>query len=105
MHRTGTPAWTDEREPTMAEQDPRQRRSEGTVEVAGRIVSVKLIVAALLLAGITFFVVQNTEQVAVTWLFFAFETPLWALTLVLFGAGIVMGWALHLRRTRRRTRG
>jgi uncharacterized integral membrane protein len=80
------------------------RRNSGSVEPGGSTVSIKLIVAAVLLVGVTFFVFQNTQTVPVRWLVFEFSMPLWGLTLVLFGAGMLMGWALHVRRLRRRTR-
>ena len=76
----------------------------GSVEVGGSTVSIKLIVGVLILIGVTFFVFQNTQTVPLRWLVFEFSLPLWGLTLILFGAGMLMGWALHLRRTRRRTR-
>lgn len=78
--------------------------TDGSVEIGGSTVSIKLIVGVLILAGVTFFVVQNTQDVALSWLFFEFTMPLWGLTLILFGVGILMGWALHVRRLRRRGR-
>jgi uncharacterized integral membrane protein len=87
-----------------------ERRTDGgrgtsaAVEPGGSTVSIKLVVAAVLLVGLTFFVFQNTQAVPVRWLVFEFTMPLWGLTLVLFSAGMLMGWALHVRRLRRRTR-
>jgi uncharacterized integral membrane protein len=81
------------------------RFTDGSVEVSGTTISIKLIIGVLILIGVAFFVFQNTEPVALNWLVLEFTMPLWGLTLVLFGLGIVMGWALHLRRQRRRTRG
>jgi uncharacterized integral membrane protein len=78
--------------------------TDGSVEIGGATVSIKLIVGALILIGMTFFVFQNTQAVPLSWLFFEFTMPLWGLTLVLFGAGVLMGWALHVRRLRRRAR-
>lgn len=80
------------------------RTSYGAVEPRGTTVSIKLVVAVLILVGVTFFVFQNTQTVPLRWLFFEFSMPLWGLTLILFGAGMLMGWALHVRRLRRRTR-
>lgn len=80
------------------------RGTSGSAEPGGSTVSIKLIVAALLLVGVTFFVFQNTQTVPVRWLVFEFSMPLWGLTLVLFGAGMLMDWALHVRRLRRRAR-
>lgn len=76
--------------------------TDGSVTMGDRTVSIKLILGVLILVGVTFFVFQNTEDVALDWLFFSFVMPLWGLTLILFGAGILMGWALHVRRTKRR---
>lgn len=76
----------------------------GSVEIGGTRVSIKLIVGVLILIGVTFFVFQNTQTVPLRWLFLEFSMPLWGLTLVLFGTGMLMGWALHLRRLRRQTR-
>ena len=78
--------------------------TDGSVEIGGSTVSIKLIVGVLILVGVTFFVAQNTQDVALSWLFFEFTMPLWGLTLILFGVGILMGWALHVRRVRRRGR-
>lgn len=77
---------------------------DGSVDLGGSTVSIKLIVGLLILIGVTFFVFQNTQVVPLSWLFFEFSMPLWGLTLVIFGAGIVMGWALHVRRARRQAR-
>jgi len=76
--------------------------TDGSVTLGDRTVSIKLIIGVLILVGVTFFVFQNTQDVALTWLFFSFVMPLWGLTLILFGSGMLMGWALHVRRTKRR---
>ncbi len=73
----------------------------GSVASGGTAVSITLIVGALIGVGVACFVLQNTQDVALSWLFFRCTVPLWGLTLLLFGAGMVMGWALHLRRQRR----
>jgi uncharacterized integral membrane protein len=78
--------------------------TDGSVEIGGSTVSIKVIVGVLILIGLAFFGFQNTQPVPFRWLFFELTMPLWGLTLVLFGAGMLMGWALHLRRTRRRAR-
>ncbi len=77
--------------------------TDGSVEIGSSTVSIELIVGVLILIGVTFFVFQNTQPVPLRWLFFEFTMPLWGLTLLLFGAGMLMGWALHVRRLRRRT--
>jgi uncharacterized integral membrane protein len=89
----------------MSDKGPgKERFIDGSVTAGDRTVSLKLIVGVLILVGVTFFVFQNTQDVALSWLFFQFTMPLWGLTLVLFGTGIAMGWALHVRRVKRRTR-
>ena len=90
----------------MSDRQPAQGDGAGgrSVEVGGTTVSVKLVVAVLILVGVTFFVFQNTQTVPLRWLFLEFSMPLWGLTLILFGAGMLMGWALHVRRLRRRER-
>lgn len=78
--------------------------TDGSVEIGGTLVSIKLLIGLLILVGMGFFVLQNTQTVPLRWLFLRFEMPLWGLALVLFGAGLVMGWALQLRRQRRQRR-
>lgn len=76
--------------------------ADGQVEIGGWMVSVKAIVGVLIVIGLTFFVFQNTETVQLRWLVFRFTMPLWGLTMVLVAAGMLIGWALHVRRHRRR---
>ncbi len=89
----------------MSGQGPdKERFIDGSVTAGDRTISIKLIIGVLILIGVAFFVFQNTQEVALTWLFFQFTMSLWLLTLILFGLGILMGWALHLRRSKRRGR-
>ena len=88
----------------MSEAPRARREGSGSVEIGNSTLSIKLIVGALILVGVTFFVFQNTQTVPLRWLFFEFSMPLWGLTLILFGAGMLMGWALHIRRLRRQAR-
>jgi uncharacterized integral membrane protein len=87
-----------------AQRAKREGSGAGSVEIGNSTLSIKLIVGALILVGVTFFVFQNRQTVPLRWLFFEFSMPLWGLTLVLFGAGMLMGWALHIRRLRRQAR-
>lgn len=50
------------------------------------------VVAAILVAAAVAFIVQNTNTIEVTWLFFGFSAPLWLLTVVLLAVGFVVGW-------------
>ena len=50
------------------------------------------VVAVLLMAAAVAFVVQNTNSIEVSWLFFGFSAPLWLLTLILLAVGFVIGW-------------
>ncbi len=81
-----------------------ERPKDREVVVGDSGVNSKVIIGALILIGVLFFVFQNTEEVGLTWTFFEFEMALWIYTLLMFGLGIVMGWALHLRRTRRKSK-
>jgi len=50
------------------------------------------VVAALLVAAAAAFVLQNTDTIDVSWLFFGFSAPLWLVTVILLGVGFVVGW-------------
>lgn len=76
---------------------------DSEVEIGGWMVRVKPIIGALLVLGLGFFVFQNTQDVQVRWLFFTFTMRLWVLTVVLVVCGMLVGWALHRRRQRRRS--
>jgi uncharacterized integral membrane protein len=90
---------------TMSDGGKPDRFRDRDVVVGDSTVNMKVIVGVLILIGVLFFVFQNTEEVGLTWTFFEFEMALWIYTLLMFGLGIVMGWALHLRRTRRKAQG
>lgn len=50
------------------------------------------VIIALLVAAAVAFVVQNTNTIDVSWLFFGFSAPLWLLTVILLAVGFVVGW-------------
>jgi uncharacterized integral membrane protein len=50
------------------------------------------VVIALLVVAAVIFIVQNTSETDVSWLFLGFSAPLWLLTVVLLGVGFVVGW-------------
>ncbi len=84
----------------MAENDP-NRPKEREVVVGDSSVNSKLIIGVLILIGVLFFVFQNTEVTTFQWIVFDFEMALWVYTLLMFALGIIMGWALHVRRAKR----
>ena len=86
----------------MADNEP-NRIADREVVVGDSKVNMKLIIGVLVLIGVLFFVFQNTEVTTFEWIVFDFEMALWVYTLLMFGLGIVMGWALHVRRARRAT--
>ena len=88
----------------MSERKNGRGSADDAVGTVDTTVNVKLVIGVLILVGVIFFVFQNTKTVALRWLVFEFSMPLWGLTLVLFGAGMLMGWALHVRRLKRRDR-
>lgn len=57
---------------------------------------------ALLAAGVVAFVVQNTEQIPVQWVFFESDAAVWVVIVVSFVAGALFsqlgGWMLRRRR-------
>ena len=61
--------------------------------------------AVILAAAFAAFVVQNTDDVGVKWLFFEPELPLWMLLIVTSAIAIVaaelIGWAIRRRRNER----
>jgi len=52
----------------------------------------KLAVAALLMAGLVTFIVQNREILELQFLFWTFETRRAYMVLVIFASGVVTGW-------------
>lgn len=88
----------------MSDEGKPDRPMDREVVVGGSTVNMKVIVGVLILIGVLFFVFQNTDDVNLTWTFFEFEMALWVYTLLMFGLGILMGWALHVRRSRRKAR-
>ncbi len=63
-----------------------------------------LVAAALLVAALIFFVVQNGDDVAFEWLVFDMTGPLWVVILVAAVAGAVLNEVLGFVRRRRRRR-
>ena len=67
--------------------DRNPQRSEKPSPITPRRVLVGLLVAAA-----AAFVIQNTQPIDVSWLFFGFEAPLWLTTVILLVVGFVVGW-------------
>ena len=87
--------------------DP-QPGGDGERSPAGRKWSVRpgVVVALLVAAALIVLIVQNDNEVPVTWLFVEVNGPLWAVIIAAAVAGAVLsevlGWVV--RRTRRRHR-
>ena len=77
---------------------------------AGRKLSIRpgVVVALAVTAALIVFVVQNDQEVPVTWWFVEVNGPLWAVIIVAAVAGAllaeVLGWVVGRRRRRRRRR-
>lgn len=54
--------------------------------------------AALITLGAFVFILQNTEQADLHFLWISFEWPLWILLLIFAGVGAVVHWAVTKRR-------
>ena len=67
-----------------------------------------VVVALAVTAALIVFVVQNDQEVPVTWWFVEVNGPLWAVIIVAAVAGAllaeVLGWVVGRRRRRRRRR-
>lgn len=62
------------------------------------------ILAVLLTVLAVVFVLQNTERVSLTLLFFDVVLPLWVATVSLLAIGVAIGWLISSRRARGRAR-
>lgn len=85
----------------MADSQEPEKFTDRDVVVGDSKVNMKVIIGVGILIAVLFFVFQNTAMTTFQWLFFEFEMALWVYTLLLFGLGIIMGWALHIRRTKK----
>ena len=71
----------------------------------GRSISPMLIVALVIAVVLVIFIVQNSEDADVTWLFFDARTKLWLVILVSAVAGYLIGQLVEMGiRRRRRSR-
>jgi uncharacterized integral membrane protein len=68
----------------------------GDSQVNWRVI-VGIVVAALSLI----FILQNTEEVNIDFLFFDFEVGMWLGLLIAFVLGALLGWGLHMAWRRR----
>lgn len=50
-----------------------------------------LVAGAVLGAALLSFVLQNTANVSLSWLFFSFSAPLWLLVIIIVGASLGLG--------------
>jgi uncharacterized integral membrane protein len=60
--------------------------------------------AAVITIAALLFIVQNTEQVDLEFLWFSFQWPLWIMLLIFAGVGAVVFWAVQRRRAARAKR-
>ena len=85
--------------------DDRSARQDGSDKSR---VSSGLVGMLVLAAALVVFILQNTQDVKVDWLFFDGTLPLWLLLLVTAIAGALLaevaGWLLRRRRDRREDR-
>ena len=107
------PPATAERPPTSGEQPAESQRS-----LAGDLAEVQrgrpdrafnlgAVVGAIVAVAAAVFVIQNNQSTHFDWLWFDFELPLWTALLGAMALGallIVVGFAVHERRQRRRGR-
>ena len=94
--------------------DPGPAGTEDTVgrgtKPAGRRLSIRpgVVLALAVTAALIVFVVQNNQDVPVTWWFVEVNGPLWAVIIVAAVAGAllaeVLGWVVGRRRRRRHGR-
>ena len=63
-----------------------------------------LVVAGILGAGLTLFVVQNTRSTRVEWLVFEFRQPLWLVLLVTSAVTLIVAELVGVARRRRKRR-
>lgn len=69
-----------------------------------RRVNASLVVAGVLGAGLTLFVVQNTSSTTVEWLVFEFRQPLWLVLLITAAVSLVLAELVGVARRRRKRR-
>jgi len=67
----------------------------------GRRVNGKLILGVLIAVLALIFVLQNTNEVNVSYLGLDFTTGTWLMLVIFFVAGMIVGWLLGRRRTER----
>ena len=72
-------------------------------DAGGRRIQPALIAGIILALALLAFVLQNTDEVAVDWLFFSFEQPLWLLLLITSAIAIagaeLLSYAIRRRRS------
>lgn len=83
----------------MAEQEPTgwQEKREGP--------STKLIAAGVIGVLLLLFVLQNTDEADVDFLFFSGSYPLWLMAVVVAVLAFAAGWLVGRSRTRRKLKG
>ncbi len=79
-----------------------RRGSGGTTEGSGRGLSGGAIASLIGLGVLVIFMVQNTEDVTLTFLFWSFTWPMWLFTFVTALAGAMVWFGLGVVRRHRR---
>ena len=90
----------------MSDEKPEPQSEKFTdreVVVGDTRVNMKVIIGVLVLVAVLLFIFQNTDQiVTLQWTFFDFDMVLWAYTILMVVLGMLLGWGLNVRRTRKK---
>ena len=68
--------------------------SEVEVRKEKRSQATRLVIGVLVAAGLLAFVVQNSDEVSLHWLFFSFQWPMWLMMLVVIAITLVLAKAV-----------
>ena len=74
---------------------------DGQSDAKRRLIPPGLVAAVLITVALIFFVVQNDDEVAFSWLFFDMTGPLWVVIVVAALAGAVLSQVVGFVRRRR----
>ena len=82
---------------SMVNENEQQRPADGGSDLNWRVIAGVVVLALSLV-----FILQNTDQANINFLFFDFEVGMWFGLLVAFVLGAIVGWGLHVAWRRRR---
>lgn len=77
---------------SMINENEKKRPLDG----GGSQVSWRVIVGIVVAALSVIFILQNTEEVNIDFLFFSFKVGMWFGLLIAFVLGALIGWGLHM---------